>query len=164
MIKLVLVKKDLPLNYHCHIYSSTGHSNNRCHFHTVMPFDGDFHFPYCNNVVSLGHVIMVVFAVNWTMYSFANRYVSVVAVAFPPMAYDDHRPYRMHNLYLLNNLSMLNLVLIYPVGKETTKHNANATILVFNACVFELNNKMCKFKMKLVVEIKCLCLYRLQTI
>lgn len=79
----------------------------------MATFDDDGH--HCqrySSVISLGHVIVEVFAVNWMMYSYGIRFVSVVS---HPMVYAIHQPYQMHSLYLLSNPSTLNLVLIYPV-------------------------------------------------
>lgn len=56
---------------------------------------------------------MEVSAVNWMMCSCVNRYVFVVFL----LKYV-RQPYQMHNLCLLNNPSMLNSVLIYPVIKH----------------------------------------------
>lgn len=73
--------------------------------------DGDHHCRHYSSVISLGHVIVEVFAVNWMMYSYGIRFVFV---AFRPMEYAIHQPCQMHSLYLLSNPSMLSSVLIYP--------------------------------------------------
>lgn len=82
----------------------------------MVTFDDDgLHYRrYSNVIFALEHVKVAVFAVNWTMYSYVNRFVFV---AFLLMAYA-HQPYRMHNLYLLNNPSTLNLELVYPVNND----------------------------------------------
>lgn len=81
-------------------------------------FDHNYSVDLIHNIViSKEHVIMVTFAVNWLMYSCVNCCVDAYHRA---IQFD-----RMHNLYLLSNLSMLNLVLIYPA--EMRKRNTEKT-------------------------------------